>query len=72
MSHSHCEDESHGHSHSPPPESIPGDSLYSKIYLDHVRCLNEHVEGMARSIIKPWDLRLDTDKVMILLVTALY
>jgi hypothetical protein len=72
MSHSHCGDESHSHSHgdgsshshSPPPDSIPGDSLYSKVDLDRVRCLNERVDGMARSIIKPWDQRLDTEKVV--------
>ena len=70
MSHSHCGDESHehdhnghSHSHSPPPDSIPGDSLYSKVDIDRVRCLNERVEGMARSVIKPWDQRLDTEKV---------
>ena len=71
MSHSHCEDESHDHSHSPPPDSVPGDSLYSKIYLERVRCLNERVEGMARSVIKPWDLRLDTDKVVLRCVFVL-
>ena len=72
MSHSHCGDESHSHSHgdgsshshSPPPDSIPGDSLYSKVDVDRVRCLNERVDGMARSIIKPWDQRLDTEKVV--------
>lgn len=70
MSHSHCGDESHSHdhggsshSHSPPPDSIPGDSLYGKIDLDGVRCLNERVEGMARKAIKPWDQRLDTENV---------
>ena len=71
MSHSHCGDESHSHdhdgsphSHSPPPDSIPGDSLYSKVDLDRVRCLNERVDGMAKTIIKPWDQRLDTEKVV--------
>jgi PITH domain len=76
MSHSHCGDDSHdhghgGHSHrphSPPPESVPGDSLYSKIYVEQVRCLNERVQGMARSIIKPWDQRLDTEKVVSIIV----
>jgi PITH domain len=67
MSHSHCGDESHNHdhshSHSPPPDSIPGDSLYTKIDIDRVRCLNERAEGMARAVIKPWDQRLDTEKV---------
>ena len=69
MSHSHCGDESHGHdhdsshSHSPPPDSIPGDSLYSKIDIDRVRCLNERMDGMAQKVIKPWDQRLDTEKV---------
>jgi len=70
MSHSHCADENHdhnhgggSHSHEPPPDLVPGDSLYSRIYLERVRCLNERVEGMARSIIKPWDQRLDTEKV---------
>jgi len=66
MSHSHCGDESHSHDHgdhSPPPDSVPGDSLYSKVDRDRVWCLNERVQGMARDIIKPWDQRLDTEKV---------
>ena len=66
MSHSHCgnEDHSHGgHSHSPPPDSIPGDSLFNQIDRERVRCLNERVEGMAQSIIKPWNRRLDTQDV---------
>jgi hypothetical protein len=74
MASSHCGDESHdhdhngfAHSHSPPPDLIPGDSLYSKIQLERVQCLNERVDGMARSIIKPWDQRLDTEKVSVFL-----
>lgn len=68
MSHSHDEDD-HGHHgdshlHSPNPEIAPGESLYSNVDLDRVRCLNERVEGMAQSIIKPWDQRLDTTKVI--------
>ena len=73
MSHSHCGDESHDHdhgggghhSHSPPPDAIPGDSLYGKIDLDRVRCLNEREDGAARKIIKPWDKRLDEEQVFI-------
>jgi hypothetical protein len=74
MASSHCGDESHdhdhngsAHSHSPPPDLIPGDSLYSKIQLERVLCLNERTDGMARSIIKPWDQRLDTEKVSVFL-----
>jgi len=71
MAHSHCgdEDHSHGghghgpHSHSPPPDSIPGDSLFNQIDRDRVRCLNARGHGMAQSIIKPWNKRLDTEDV---------
>jgi hypothetical protein len=74
MASSHCGNESHdhdhdgsAHSHSPPPDLIPGDSLYSKIQLERVQCLNERIDGMAQSIIKPWDQRLDTEKVSVFL-----
>ena len=77
MSHSHCGDESHDHdhgegghhSHSPPPDAIPGDSLYGKIDLDRVRCLNENVDGSARKVIKPWDKRLDEEQVYFVFIT---
>ena len=47
----------------PPPKFIPGDSLYSKVDLKGIGCLNERVQDMARNIIKPWNQRFDTEKV---------
>lgn len=38
-------------------------SLYNKIDLDKVECLNEDVEGSGKSIFKPWEDRLDKEKV---------
>jgi hypothetical protein len=60
-SHSHG---AHSHSHSPPPDSIPGDSLYNQIDRDRVWCLNERVDGMAQRIFKPSTKRLDTEEVL--------
>ena len=42
----------------------PTELLNDRIDLDRVRCLNERVDKMARTIInKPWDQRLDTENV---------
>ena len=38
-------------------------SLYTKIDLERVDCLNEEVEGSGKVVFKPWDKRLDTSKV---------
>lgn len=53
----------HGHQHSQGPDLGIQYSLYSKIDLDNVQCLNEEVEGSGKLVFKPWELRLELDKV---------
>ena len=38
-------------------------SLYKKIDILKVQCLNESVEGAGKSVFKPWEDRLDREKV---------
>ena len=38
-------------------------SLYLKINLQCVQCLNEAVDGSGRAVFKSWDLRKDVTKV---------
>lgn len=38
-------------------------SLYTKIDFEHLECLNETIEGSAKDVFKPYELRLDFDKV---------
>ena len=38
-------------------------SLYLKIDTYKVQCLNEAVEGSGKDVFKPWDQRLDFEKV---------
>lgn len=38
-------------------------SLYKKIDTARVQCLNESEEGAGRSVFKPWEDRLDREKV---------
>ncbi|XP_040071444.1 PITH domain-containing protein CG6153 [Ixodes scapularis] len=52
----------HGHQHSQGPDLGIQYSLYSKIDLDNVQCLNEEVEGSGKLVFKPWELRLELDK----------
>lgn len=59
----HDHDHGHGHDHVPPPSTNESQSLYSHIYLDHVRTLNESESDMGKSVFKSWDERLDTSKV---------
>uniref|UniRef100_A0A023GG31 Putative thioredoxin-like protein n=1 Tax=Amblyomma triste TaxID=251400 RepID=A0A023GG31_AMBTT len=53
-----------GHGGSSPlgPEMGVQYSLYSKIDLDNVQCLNEVKEGSGKSVFKPWEQRMDRDK----------
>ena len=41
-------------------------TLYVKIDLEKVQCLNEDVEGSGKLVFKPWDKRLDTTQVILL------
>lgn len=38
-------------------------SLYLKIDTFRVQCLNESVEGSGKDVFKPWDQRLNFEKV---------
>ncbi|KAJ1925122.1 hypothetical protein IWQ60_004763 [Tieghemiomyces parasiticus] len=61
--HHHHHGHGHGHDHDHDHDIEPAlkDSLYGKIDLDRVRCLNEHSAGAARGIFKPWDKRKDRE-----------
>ncbi|KAK9481092.1 galactose-binding domain-like protein [Lipomyces japonicus] len=63
-SHSHGH-EAHNHSHSPPPEDTFGSqSLYAHILHDQIWTLNESVPNSGRDVVKPWDDRFDTTKIL--------
>lgn len=53
------------HDHQDTPERGIEYSLYTKIDKDNLECLNEAVEGSAKSIFKPWEERLNFDVVRI-------
>lgn len=42
-------------------------SLYQKIDLENVTCLNEAAENSGKLVFKPWEQRKDRDKVKIIL-----
>ncbi len=55
---------SHEHDHDVPDSDRANlFSLYLKIDTDKVECLNESVEGSGKDVFKPWDKRLDFEKV---------
>jgi hypothetical protein len=61
--HSHsCGQEHHEHDHDD-AERGREFSLYLKIDTDNVQCLNESVEGSGKHVFKPWENKLDTEKV---------
>ncbi|KAJ1950267.1 hypothetical protein IWQ62_006597 [Dispira parvispora] len=47
----------HDHDHSHDVEPALKDSLYSKINTEQVRGFNEHEDGAAKTVFKPWDQR---------------
>ena len=61
----------HSHDHGGPSSGRPLNegasgveySLYSKIIMDDVECLNEAEENSGRSVFKSWENRLDKEKV---------
>lgn len=63
-SHGGCE---HDHDHTPESELASSYSLYLKIDTERVTCLNETVEESGKYVFKPWDKRLDKEKVRIFL-----
>ncbi|KAL7646773.1 UNVERIFIED_CONTAM: hypothetical protein RMT77_002028 [Armadillidium vulgare] len=50
-----------GHEHDPAELGISY-SLYKKIDLTNVECLNEAVENSGKDVFKPWEERLSTEK----------
>lgn len=38
-------------------------TLYAKIDIDRVQCLNESIESTGKTVFKPWEERLDRTKV---------
>lgn len=62
---SHCHDEHCDHDHDDLPESGEQFLLYSKIDIDNVRCLNESEPDSGKSVIRPWNERLEDSKVSI-------
>lgn len=59
----HCHDEHCDHEHEDLPGSGEQALLYSRIDRDNIRCLNEAEPESGKSVVKPWDQRLDNDKV---------
>jgi hypothetical protein len=51
------------HNHDETPEMGLQYSLYSKIELANVECLNEKREGSGKDVFKAWEDRLDFEKV---------
>uniref|UniRef100_A0A1B0CV69 PITH domain-containing protein n=1 Tax=Lutzomyia longipalpis TaxID=7200 RepID=A0A1B0CV69_LUTLO len=63
MSHSHCCN--HGSSGGVDPNEIGINySLYTKIDLDNVECLNESVENSGKLIFRSYEERFDTEKIV--------
>lgn len=50
-----------GH-HTSPSDMGVHYSLYTKIDLENLQCLNEEVEGSGKLVFKPWDKRFENDK----------
>lgn len=55
-----CEAADHQHDN---PETGVEYSLYSKIDMLNLECLNEVTEGSGKTVFKPWERRLDFDLV---------
>lgn len=62
--HSHHGDCQHENGGVDPSEMGIMYSLYKKIDIEHVVCLNEEAEDSGKSVFKPWEDRLDKEKVM--------
>lgn len=68
-SHGGCED--HDHDHVTEADRAAAYSLYLKIDTERVQCLNEAEEGSAKHVFKPWDQRMDKEKVTFFLYISL-
>jgi len=63
----------HSHSHDDISDAERGNqfSLYLKIDLERLQCLNESVDGSGKNVFKPWDKKLDVEKVNILVLSLI-
>ena len=61
----HNHGQSCGHEHHRSDSSDLGSlySLYTKIDINKVECLNEEKEESGKCVFKPWDRRLETHEV---------
>ncbi|ODQ54278.1 DUF1000-domain-containing protein [Saitoella complicata NRRL Y-17804] len=69
--HGHSHDDDHGHchgeahTHSPPPDATTAaETLYPHIDHAHIQTFSAAEESMGRAIVRPWDERMDTTKVL--------
>ncbi|KAI9208443.1 galactose-binding domain-like protein [Polychytrium aggregatum] len=53
----------HEHDHDGPDRGLES-SLFNKIDIEHVRCLNESVDGAGKAVFKHWIDRFDTSKAV--------
>lgn len=63
MSHSHGHGCDGDHDHDETPEMGIQYSLFSKIDIENLECLNESEDGAGKRVFKPWEERLDREKV---------
>lgn len=61
--HSHSCGHEHKHDEQTDAERANAFSLYRKIDIERVMCLNEAVDSSGKLVFKPWDERLDREKV---------
>jgi len=61
----------HGHDHDHGQAGLNGEelgvqySLYQKIDLENVTCLNEEIENSGKDVFKAWENRKDRTKVIV-------
>ena len=63
--HHHHHGHSCDHAHGDPGDLSLAYSLYQKIDLINVKCLNESEEDSGKKVFKPWEERLDTKMVTV-------
>ncbi|KAK9460153.1 galactose-binding domain-like protein [Lipomyces oligophaga] len=65
-SHSHGGDEGadHSHSHDPVLDTFDSQSLYQQIQHEQVWTMNESEPDQGRQVLKPWNERYDTEKIL--------
>ena len=60
--HSHSHGCDHGEAGKVGEESGVAYSLYQKIDMNNLTCLNEETDGSGKTVFKPWESRLDREK----------